>query len=970
MSFLRLMVVSFACALFVSACNCSRPPVTTTLKPDGEACAHDEECESSLCDKLPGKSQVCFHKCSQGCKQGDICTALAPNDRFACVTDRPGLCQPCALNIDCPYPGDRCVQLGDSTFCARDCSFDGQCPATYRCADATDVMGAYVTKQCQPTSGTCECTASSSGQTKPCSETNAIGTCNGVQTCHPPNGYDACNAPVPTNEVCNNKDDDCNGMTDENLGDTTCGVGECRRTVSNCANGNVQMCTPGAPSTEICDEKDNNCDGQVDEGFDKMSAEHCGTCNNICTRPHATAACVMNGQCAIGGCDPGWINLDGIDGNGCEYACVITGQEICDGLDNDCDGLTDEGFSTVSDPLNCGLCGRVCNVNNGNINAYQCVASTCGILTCNPGFADCDQSYGTGCEKNVNSDVNNCGNCNVVCTTPNGTPACQLSQCAVGTCNSGWANCNGLVPDGCESNVNSNVDHCGTCPNTCPNRPNSTRTCVVGSCGFTCAPGFTDLDGVAANGCEFGCIAQPGPDVPDDASTDTNCDGIDGDASKAIFVAKTGNDLNPGTRLLPKLTIQAAINAASVVLPNVYISEGTYDESVTMANGVSIYGGYSVSNNWARGAQYPVIIRYGTPTGGRITALTGINITSATTLAYVTVQGRDTNVPGTSVYAMYCITCSGLTIRTATISGGAAGAGSPGTAGAAGAAGGAGSPGNTGTCDANTVGALGGIGGTSQCGRAGGAGGQGGNSPGKHTGASGIVGMNGSSGGPGGGGGDPGGWGGPGANGAPGANGSHGAGGTGGSVVSNLYSASSGANGSNGEDGNGGGGGGGGGSQSCTFCDDGNGNGGGGGGGGGCHGTGGTGGTGGGSSFGLFLVGSTGINLVNCTVTSSNGGTGGSGGQGGAQGPAGSGAGGGMACTSEIGGGGAGGNGGIGGAGGHGGGGAGGASYAIYRVNTNVMMTGGTLSGGLGGLGGTAPAGGNAGLNGPSGAMN
>ena len=429
MSFYRLTVVLLALGLAAPSCtSCGKAPVKNTLKPDGDACANDEECESSLCDKLPGKSLVCFKKCAAGCKAGDICSALAVNDRFACVPEVPGLCQPCALNVDCSYPGDRCVEIGGTKVCSRDCSFDGQCPTSYRCADATDTNGTFVTKQCQPTSGTCECTTASAGQSMPCSETNTFGTCTGLRTCRPPNGYEACTAHVPTTESCNGRDDDCNGMTDENLGETTCGIGECRRTVTNCINGAPQQCDPLPAGTETCDNKDNDCDGVIDEGFDKTTVQNCGSCGNVCIRANAMPVC-MNGACAIGTCLPGFINANMIDADGCELMCTPTGAEVCDGVDNNCDGRVDEGFTIASDPTNCGLCGRVCNVNNGHINQYACVASTCGIMTCNAGFADCDQGYGTGCERNVSADINNCGDCNIVCATPNGTPGCASSAC-------------------------------------------------------------------------------------------------------------------------------------------------------------------------------------------------------------------------------------------------------------------------------------------------------------------------------------------------------------------------------------------------------------------------------------------------------------------------------------------------------------------------------------------------------------
>jgi hypothetical protein len=42
----------------------------------------------------------------------------------------------------------------------------------------------------------------------------------------------------------------------------------------------------------------------------------------------------------MGPCQTGWANADGNPNNGCEYACTPDGPEICDGKDNDCNGLT------------------------------------------------------------------------------------------------------------------------------------------------------------------------------------------------------------------------------------------------------------------------------------------------------------------------------------------------------------------------------------------------------------------------------------------------------------------------------------------------------------------------------------------------------------------------------------------------------------------------------------------------------
>lgn len=75
----------------------------------------------------------------------------------------------------------------------------------------------------------------------------------------------ACGPKLGVSETCNTTDDDCDCQVDEGLGSTSCGTGECGRTVQNCVNGSPQTCTPGPRTTEICDGKDNDCDGAVDE---------------------------------------------------------------------------------------------------------------------------------------------------------------------------------------------------------------------------------------------------------------------------------------------------------------------------------------------------------------------------------------------------------------------------------------------------------------------------------------------------------------------------------------------------------------------------------------------------------------------------------------------------------------------------------------------------------------------------------
>ncbi len=473
-------------------------------------------------------------------------------------------------------------------------------------------------------------------------------------------------------------------------------------------------------------------------------------------------------------------------------------------------------------------------------------------------------------------------------------------------------------------------------------------------------------------------------DIPDINGLDENNDGLDGVLGCSIFVnASTGSDLNDGdTPDVPVATIERGIEIASTYNPPrpVLVAAGTYNETVNLDSGVSLYGGYD-NATWDRDVfQNPTIIE-----GDEFRAVVAINLNEAVEVDGFTIRGQDFMDGSQSTYGVWVRdTPEGLlTIDYCTIEAGNAGSGADGQNGGDGEDGGGGGNGlSNGTQ---------GAGGVSGCGAVGGPGGDGGSCP-STNGQTGSAGGDATAVGSGGGAGvshcgdgcDD-----TGSNGTMGLAGSVGVNGLGGQMASDndgdfggdgLWVPPQGALSTRGANGGGGGGGGAGGFDEdagifCTF-DSGNGIGGGGGGGGagGCGGIEGGVGEAGGGSFGLVAFNSS-VDVSNTDFVlgaGGNGGDGGDGGDGGLGASPGSGANG-TDNGGEPGNGAGGGAGGGGGGGGGGSGGCGGSAIGIAEVGSssvgvaNVSFSGGAAgSAGSGGVGGLRADG--VGLSAPNGA--
>jgi hypothetical protein len=361
-------------------------------------------------------------------------------------------------------------------------------------------------------------------------------------------------------EVCNGKDDNCNGYVDESTAE------------------NPLNCAPCVAQPEICDKLDNDCDGDVDEVEDLVDDDQpCGSDVGVCQPGHtvcvdgdlqcqdATGPFVemcdgydndcdsltdgMSQSCYVvagnpynddpnsfqyGACRKGtWactaVKNSGVPdwGNGMQASSCI-GQkvptlEVCDGLDNDCDSVVDdvtEGDKTVGaeccDPkASPALCGQGQCVKG----KYACAG---GSVTCvdagAPGEEACD-----GIDNDCNGLTDDIATLGQSCTTLGGCPgklACDVSEkkpvCVpdgdtqLEICNGLDDDCDGSVDE--KDDVDANDDRVGQ---VCDERvaPNDHPPCTDGH--TVCSPqGTIDCQGAV----------HPLKEVCD--LEDNDCDGV------------------------------------------------------------------------------------------------------------------------------------------------------------------------------------------------------------------------------------------------------------------------------------------------------------------------------------------------------------------------------------------------------------------------------------------------------------